>query len=737
MPAEQRRALGSKYELIEPVGAGSMGEVWRAVDRAGDRQVAAKLLHPQFARNREVKARFVQEWAVLQELRHPHIVEVVDLVVEGDELAIIMAWVEGGPLGEYRRRAGTLPPRLAVALVIPVLDALAFAHERGVLHRDVKPDNVLLAAARQAAPPPRLGSILGGLDRRLADPGPSDGAAHGPDPGETTRLATGAEAVSPRPADVLLGDFGIARLAQASAVQATGLLGTLEYMPPELLSAGHFSAASDVYAVGVTLYELLAGRTPFASPAEPWGAVGRIQAAAPPRLPVDDRLWQLLSITLAKDPRQRWSAAQTAQALRDLPPAALSDDALPPQPEPDWATSPAAAGPPPGPVRIHEVAGDPGRTQLAQTPEDQPLWGAADGAGQRLAGETLAGWAPGGQAGVTLLGAPAVARPPTLQSQAVPPAPPRRLPRWAWAVGAVVVVGLVVGLLWGRGVIGPHDPPTPSPSPSPTLSPGSSHVTGPVLPTGLRIDFDAKPHPQGAAIDVTMTLYASTETGLKGRVLVVIPANGDCLDAEPGASVAPIGAARLSVQGPTEKWAKTTSADGVSVNCGFQTEADIPAAGSARVAFTVSGWPADQAPGDLETWLGGLPRATDEALRQASGPHFALQRLQGISVKAQDVALAGTTPPVYYQVSATWPGQVAPTADDILFNQDTLPYQAGPLLLALTGGEGLDGVEVTGCPPATQPGVQQALTAVQSTPSCELKVRVGTLTATTRFMIAL
>src|SRR4051794_33854597 len=145
MTVESRRALGSRYELVDRLGSGAMGEVWRARDRETGADVAAKLLRSEYTQDRDILTRFVQERSILLALDHPNIVRVHDLVVEGDRLAIVMDLLEGGTLGEHLRREGTLAVRDAVLVTCSVLDGLAHAHSQKTLHRDVKPDNVLLA----------------------------------------------------------------------------------------------------------------------------------------------------------------------------------------------------------------------------------------------------------------------------------------------------------------------------------------------------------------------------------------------------------------------------------------------------------------------------------------------------------------------------------------------------------------------------------------------------------------
>jgi serine/threonine protein kinase len=303
---EGPNALGSRYELEQKLGVGAMGEVWRALDRRSGQRVAAKVLRAEFARDTDIVTRFIQERSILMGLTHPNIVRVRDLVVEGERLAIVMDLIEGGDLRHHLREHGPIAADHAVPLACVVLDALDSAHQSGCLHRDVKPDNVLL------------------VDGDVA-----------------------------RPQNLRLSDFSIARLAHDSTVQSTGLLGTPNYMPPELFRVGQFSAASDVYATGILLYEMLGGRTPFAGSGTAHTMGNRHVSSLPPRLPVSEPLWAAIEQMLAKDPRDRLRAAATASLLRGLPSDALGADVLPLQPVPEvWedvaqtvVRRPASAGP--------------------------------------------------------------------------------------------------------------------------------------------------------------------------------------------------------------------------------------------------------------------------------------------------------------------------------------------------------------------------------------------------------
>jgi serine/threonine protein kinase, bacterial len=241
-----------------------MGVVWRGHDRVSDATYAIKVLRPDYASDAAAVSRFVRERTALLSFRHPNVVTLHDMIVEGDRLALVMDLVRGGDLNMLRRsRGGTLPPAEAARLAAQVADALAAAHAAGITHRDIKPGNVLM------------------LDE----------------------------------GHVLLADFGIARLAWQSGDTSTGLvLGTAEYLAPELISGQEPGPAGDVYGLGVTLYELIAGKPPFTgNPA----AVLHAHVSATPERPagIDDRLWSLIRDCLAKSPAARPSAAELAAAL--------------------------------------------------------------------------------------------------------------------------------------------------------------------------------------------------------------------------------------------------------------------------------------------------------------------------------------------------------------------------------------------------------------------------------------
>lgn len=260
--------IGSRYELDEQLGRGAFGSVWRGRVRDTGEAIAVKVLLEELAADPDVVTRFLRERTALVGLRHRSLVAIRDLVVEGDVLALVMQLVEGPDLRAYLRGRGTLGPEEAALLVADVADALSVAHAAKIIHRDVKPANVLLK--------PEAGGF--------------------------------------RP---LLTDFGIARLADAPSVTRTSqVVGTPYYLSPEVISGRKATGAVDVYAAGIMFFELLTGHPPFRG-RDAMEVFRAHQTATPQRPPgVSDRLWAVATAALAKDPELRPLAGELASRLR-------------------------------------------------------------------------------------------------------------------------------------------------------------------------------------------------------------------------------------------------------------------------------------------------------------------------------------------------------------------------------------------------------------------------------------
>jgi len=200
------------YEISEHLGKGGMGNVYKATDTMLGRNVALKMLHPQLTMESHFLERFKKEARVLAQLLHPNIAVIYNFIEQGGNHFMVMEYVEGTNLDDLLKQHKKLPAEFVVPVFIQVLEGLKHAHRKNVFHRDIKPANIMLT------------------------------------PDDTVKLM----------------DFGIAKVAgEQKMTQVNKIVGTVEFMAPELLQGKDASAASDIYAAGVTLYELLCGKLPF------------------------------------------------------------------------------------------------------------------------------------------------------------------------------------------------------------------------------------------------------------------------------------------------------------------------------------------------------------------------------------------------------------------------------------------------------------------------------------------
>lgn len=459
-------ALGASYRLEERIGSGAAGEVWRAVDSRTGETVAAKLLRPEHVADPGLVQRFVRERSLLTGLRHPNIVSVRDLVIEGDRLAIVMDYVDGGSLRELLTAERTLPPTVAVHFAAAVLDGLAAAHQRRVLHRDVKPDNVLLLGDWRTSRTDGVKVTDFGIAEVISD------TPHTPTEGPGT------------------GALG------------SGALGTPEYMAPELISTGEAGPPADVYGAGILFYELLAGRTPFAGPGTDFTIAQRHVSAQLPVLKLPAELWRLVQSLLNKDPRSRPTAAEAAAALRQLSGSVYVVPPLALVPLPAAFTRvdrPATA------VRglVEDQVERPADTGTVANPGPLPDLGTA------------------GQATMHRPLPPRPAAPVDPQPRADEPGRPWwRTPKvLILSAGAVVVL---IGAVIAAVILIPRSAPKPPPTPPPVVAEFQASQTDSPLPTGLGIARRAEYDSQTASIDLTIT-YSAQNAPLRGPFLEVLP----------------------------------------------------------------------------------------------------------------------------------------------------------------------------------------------------------------------
>lgn len=268
----QSRVLNERYELQSPLGQGGMATVYRGRDLRLGRPVAVKLLHNYYAGDDEFLQRFAHEAMSAAHLSsHPNIVDVYDVGKDGDSNYIVMELIEGQDLKALIEAQAPLQPEQALTITAQVADGLDYAHRRGLVHRDVKPQNMLMTPDGQ----------------------------------------------------IRIADFGIAKSHLSTAVTQAGItFGTADYISPEQAQGLAATPQSDIYSLGVVLYEMLTGKLPFTGDTPMAVAIQHIQKPPPPPRQVNPgiapALEALVLRTIAKDPQQRPASAKAfAQELRD------------------------------------------------------------------------------------------------------------------------------------------------------------------------------------------------------------------------------------------------------------------------------------------------------------------------------------------------------------------------------------------------------------------------------------
>src|SRR5215472_17516635 len=288
--------LGDRYEMQEPIGRGGMATIYRAVDLRMGRVVAAKILREVYSTDPKFVTRFQREARAASALAHPNIVQVFDYGQSGENYYIVMEFVDGSDLRRYLKKTGPLSNERVVEIAHDVALGLGAAHRLGIVHRDVKPQNIMLN------------------DQGL----------------------------------VKLTDFGIASMykdAEAERLTTTGMtLGTVQYYAPEQAQGEIVSPAADVYALGIVMYEMLTGRTPFDGDTPVTVAMRHIQDLPEPPSAYNPRitpgLERIILRCLEKDPRDRYRDGDAlAYALENLAraPRRTTGSAVAPTSRPQFA----------------------------------------------------------------------------------------------------------------------------------------------------------------------------------------------------------------------------------------------------------------------------------------------------------------------------------------------------------------------------------------------------------------
>ncbi|HKF24723.1 MAG TPA: serine/threonine-protein kinase, partial [Candidatus Acidoferrum sp.] len=287
--------VGGRFEILQLLGEGGMGAVYKAHDRELERDVALKLIRPELARNPEILQRFKHELILARQVTHRNVIRIFDLGQAEGHKYITMEYLDGRDLRSVLREKGKLPPEEAAKIILQICRALEAAHAEGVIHRDLKPQNIMLDA---------------------------NGRAY-------------------------VMDFGIARSAYLPGMTQTGaLVGTPEYMSPEQAKGEKLDERSDLFSLGVILYELLVGTSPYHSDTPLATLWRRIQEKAKPLAEIDPTIPKPLCDIVAKaleiEPRERFSnATEFAQHLESwlgISPSTVGSTTyqalVPPQPAP-------------------------------------------------------------------------------------------------------------------------------------------------------------------------------------------------------------------------------------------------------------------------------------------------------------------------------------------------------------------------------------------------------------------
>ena len=260
--------LLGNYKIEAKLGEGGMGAVYRGVDTMLDREVAIKALKPELASQTAIVERFRSEAVTLAKLNHPNIAALYTMFRQGEELYMVLEFVRGETLDEILQKRGALPADEVIPVFCQILDGIDHAHELGIVHRDIKPANMMLTE--------------GGKLKVL--------------------------------------DFGIARLlGSARMTRAGNIIRTLEYMAPEQVKGQETDARSDIYALGMMLYEVLTGKTPFDTENE--FELMKLQTEEMPVLPrtinpaIPEEVEAAIMQAIAKNPDERY---QTAGEFREV-----------------------------------------------------------------------------------------------------------------------------------------------------------------------------------------------------------------------------------------------------------------------------------------------------------------------------------------------------------------------------------------------------------------------------------
>ena len=292
------KVLADRYRLVEQIGVGGMAIVYRAIDQRTGHSVAVKVLKPEFNKDAEFVSRFQREAEAASRMTHHNIVNLLDVGMDGDNRYLVMEYVQGKTLKEVIREKGRINPTVAAQITIRILSALQHAHQNGIIHRDIKPQNILVH---------------------------EDG-------------------------HIKVADFGIARMANSSTLtRSDTVMGSVHYFSPEQASGQAADVTSDIYSVGVVLYEMLTGRVPFDGDSTVAVAMQHLHARpAPietiaPEVPL--AICHVCMMAMEKNPKYRYQSAREMAAELRMALEGRTDQMQPRLVEKPAAPLPAPAAP--------------------------------------------------------------------------------------------------------------------------------------------------------------------------------------------------------------------------------------------------------------------------------------------------------------------------------------------------------------------------------------------------------
>jgi serine/threonine protein kinase len=509
------------YEILGALGAGGMGKVYKVKNVISDRVEAMKILLPNLASQKELADRFLREIKVLASLHHPNIAELRTALTMNNQLVMIMEYVEGETLSMVVRR-GPMAPAQAAFCADQILSALSYAHQQKIIHRDIKPANMMLT---------------------------NSGV-------------------------VKLMDFGIARSGNDRSLTTTGTtLGSLNYMPPEQVKDEGIDARSDIYSLGVSLYEMVTGELPFRGDSNYSVMSAHLNETPKPPITIrpdlPEALNQIILIAMAKDRAQRFQSADAFRAaLKNIPQSRLVPAAENPFP----ATSTGYIGGTTigGPESPRQVSA----ATLQQTlPPMAPLAPRVS----QTASQPYAAASPD-------LAAPPPLSAPRVATHAAPPPfagpspevapPPPSVAKSAGGRGLYVALGalLVVGVLFAAGLYLPHRLKTRADAEKsvvPQVAPTAGSVAAPV------------PAPAGSMNSPSANIPSATDAaGSPAMTNTPPPAGSSVAASSTDSSGAPVTPATPDTSSKVSKRSKATKSGSQTLS----TDAGAPQAAAAAAA---------------------------------------------------------------------------------------------------------------------------------------------------------